>query len=52
MRLDSLCTVTVEDHEVLDTPVHVHVHVVTMHKWKIIVMVLITHVRQIVVLPM
>ena len=52
MRLDSLCTVTVEDHEVLDTPVHVNVHVVTMHKWKIIMMVLITHVRQTVVLPM
>ena len=52
MRLNSLCTVTVEDHKVLDTPVHVHVHAVTMHKWKIVMMVLITHVRQTVVLPM
>ena len=45
MRLDSVRTDTVEDHKFLDTPpVHVHMHVVTMHKWKTIMTVLITRV--------
>ena len=38
MRPDSLCTDTVKDHKFLDTLVPVLVHVVTMHKWKIIMM--------------
>ena len=51
-RLDFLFTDTVEDHEFLDTPVHGHIHVVTMHKWKTIKRVLITLVQQIMVLLM
>ena len=46
MRLDSLCTYTAENFEFLDTPVHIHVHVVTMHEYKTIMMVLIVSVRQ------
>ena len=38
MRPDSLCTDTVKDHKFLDTLVPVLVHVVTMHKWKTIMM--------------
>ena len=37
---------TAEDLEFLDTPVHIHVHVVTMYKYKTIKMVLIESVRQ------
>ena len=51
-RLDSLCTYTAEDFEFLDTPVHIHVHVVTIHKYKTIMTVLIASVLQIMVLPM
>ena len=51
MRLDSLCTYTVENLEFLDTPVHIHVHMVTMHGYKVIMMVLIADVRQIAVIP-
>ena len=36
MRLDSLCTYTMEDPEFLDTPIHIHVHVTTMQKYKTI----------------
>ena len=43
---------TVEDLEFLDAPVHIHVHAVTMHKYKTIIMVLIANIRQITVLPM
>ena len=38
-RLDSLCKYTAENLEFLDTPVHIHVHVVTMHEYKIIMTV-------------
>ena len=48
----SLWTYTVEDLEFLDIPVHVHMHVVTMHEYKTIMTVLFTSVRQIMVLPM
>ena len=41
MRLDFLFTNTAEDLEFLDTPVYIHVHVVTMHEYKTIMMVLI-----------
>ena len=53
MRLDSLCTYVyaLENLEVIDTPVHIHVHVVTMHEHKPIMMVLIASVRQIMVYP-
>ena len=37
MRLDSFCTYAVENVEFLDTPVHLHVHVVTMHEYKTII---------------
>ena len=33
-KLDSLCLYIAEDLELLDTPVHIHVHVVTMHEYK------------------
>ena len=36
MRLFSLSTHTAETLQFSDTPVHIHVHVVTMHKYKII----------------
>ena len=36
MRLDTLCTDTQVGPEFLDAFVHVHVQVITMHKWKII----------------
>ena len=52
MRLDSLCRYTVDHLEILDTSVHIHVHVVTMQDYKTIVTVLIASARQIVVLPM
>ena len=52
MRLDSLCTYTAENLEFLDTPVHIHVHVVTMHEYKSILTVLIKSVQQVTVLPM
>ena len=49
MTTDSLCTYTAENLEFLDTPIHtLHVHVVTMHEHKKIMMVLIVSVRQIV----
>ena len=51
MRLESLCTDTVKDHGFLDAPVHVHMHVVTKHECKIIMMVLIMCIRQSMVLP-
>ena len=38
------------DHEFLDAPVHVHVHVVTMHKLNTIITVLVAGIRQIVFL--
>ena len=36
MRLDSLCTYAyaLENLEVIDTPVHILIHVVTMHEHK------------------
>ena len=43
-RLDSLCIYTVEHSEFLDIPIHIHVHVVTMHKYKTIMTVLIASV--------
>ena len=43
-RLDFLYTYTVEDLEFLDTPVHIHLGVVTMHEYKIIMIVLIASV--------
>ena len=53
MRLDSLCTYTAENLEFLDTPVHIHVQVATMHEYKTIIMtVLIVSIQQITVLPM
>ena len=51
-RLDSLCTYTVENLEFLGTPVHIHVHMMTMHKYKTIMTELIASVQQIMVLPM
>ena len=50
MRLYSLCTYTAENCEFLDTPVHIHIHVVTMHEYKTIMTVFIVSVRQITVL--
>ena len=52
MRLDSLCTYAVENLELLDTPVLIHIHMVTMHGHRVIMMVLIADVRQIAVIPM
>ena len=43
MRLDFLCTYTVEDLEFLDTFVHIHVYKVTMHEYKTIVMGISNH---------
>ena len=43
---------TAENLEFLDTPVHIHIHVLTMHDYKIIMTVLIVSVGQIMVLPM
>ena len=40
---------TAENVEFLDTPVHIHVHVVTMHEYKTIMMLLIVGVQQIMV---
>ena len=34
MRLDSFCIYTAENLEFLDTPVHIHVHGMTMHEYK------------------
>ena len=48
----SFHTHTAKNHEFLDTPVHIHVHVVTMHEYKTIMMVLIANVQQIKVLTM
>ena len=51
-RLDFLCTghsYTAEGLEFLDTPLHIHVHVVTIHECKVIMMVLIVSVREIMV---
>ena len=42
---------TVEDLEFLNTPVHIHIHVVTIHECKTVMMVPIVSVRQIKVLP-
>ena len=39
MRLASLCTYTAENLEFLDTPVHIHVHMVTIHEYKTIMTV-------------
>ena len=48
-----LCAQIVQtESEFLDTPVHVHVHMATMHEWKTIMMVFIMHVQQITALPM
>ena len=52
MRLDSLCTKPAENFDFLDTPVHIHAHVLTMHKYKTILIVLIVRVQQITILPM
>ena len=49
-RLDSLCKCTAEDLEFLDTPTHINV--VTMHKYKTIIVILIASVQQMTVLPM
>ena len=49
---DSLCTYTAENLELLDTPVHIHVHVMAMHEYEAIITVLIVSIRQITVLPM
>ena len=43
---------TEENLEFLDTPVHTHVHVVTMHEYNTIMTVHIASVWQITVLPM
>ena len=51
MGLDFLFTNTAEDLEFLDTPVYIHVHVVTMHEYKTIMMVLIESLQQITVFP-
>ena len=51
-RIDSLCTCTAEDLEFLDTPVHMLMYVVTMHKCKAVMMVLTVSILQITVLPM
>ena len=51
-RIDSLCTCTTEDLEFLDTPIHMLMYVVTMHKCKAIMMVLIVSILQITVFPM
>ena len=40
MRLDSLYTYITENLELLDTPVHIHIHVVTINEYKTIMMVL------------
>ena len=40
---------TAEGLEFLDTPLHIHVHVVTIHECEIIMMVLIASVREIMV---
>ena len=47
MRLDSLCTYTAENLEFLDSPVHIHVHGVTMNKYKTHVSFVqnVTHMR-------
>ena len=42
---------TAENLEFLDTPVHIHIHVVTMHEYKTIMVVLIVSVQQITALP-
>ena len=41
-----------ENLEFLDTPIHIHIHVLTMHDYKIIMTVLVVSVGQIMVLPM
>ena len=42
---------TAENLEFLDTPVHIHIHVVTMHEYKTIMVVLIVNLQQITALP-
>ena len=46
MRLDSLWTYTEEDLEFLDTSVCIHMHVVTIYKYKNIMTILIVNARQ------
>ena len=53
-RLDfvHIATYAVEDLEFLDTPVHIDIHVVTLHEYDTIMTVLIVSVQQITPLPL
>ena len=44
-RLDSLCTAENLAIEFFDTPVHIHIHMVTMHEYRTIMMVAIYSLR-------
>ena len=49
MRLDSLCTCTTGSLEFLDIPVHIYLHMVTMHKCKSIMTVFIADIQLMVI---
>ena len=49
MRLDSLCICTTESLEFLDIPVHIYLHMVTMHKCKSIMMGFIVDIQLMII---